>query len=330
MKRMFSNAYVLAFAVTIVSACTTAPTRSTDKAQLPTPQSGPVTIVVPFPPGGIDVIGRMMQPGLAKALGQDVLLVNRPGGTGAVGSTEVAKAAADGRTLLLAPQGPLIYGPQIAKVDYDVQRSFVPVCRVTSTPSVLMVEGSTPFNQFSDIVAAARANPGRIGYSSAGPGGLPHVGMAALAKQAGIELRHVPTAGAAASVAALKEGKAELLAEQLPIAMANAGSQARIIGVFANERVAELPAVPTLREQGLDLAFQSWNVLLAPAGTPPAEVLRLQQACRSALAGIATEMRARMGMEPAFLDSSATSAFIAQELPRARSLVGISGLAQVK
>ncbi len=321
----------LAGSLVLAGGCATAPTGTATAAKAPTAPGGPVTIVVPFPPGGVDVIGRMMQPQLGKALGQEVGIVNRPGGTGSVGSGEVARAAPDGRTLLLAPQGPLIYQPQVATVDYDVLRSFVPVCRVTSTPSVLMVAGTTTFNRVGDIIAAARAAPGRISYSSAGPGGLPHVGMAAFAKLAGIDLRHVPTAGAAASVAALKEGKAELLAEQLPIAVANAGAnQARIIGVFASERVAELPDVPTIREQGLDIAFQSWNVLMAPAGTSAAEVQRLQDACRQTLAAIAPELKSKMGMDPAYLGSSDTRAFITQELPRARALAELSGLAKAK
>jgi tripartite-type tricarboxylate transporter receptor subunit TctC len=331
MRRTSLIAALLVGGLALASGCATAPDSAGDTAKSTAVPRGALTIVVPFPPGGIDVIARMMQPGLAKALAQEVNIVNRPGGTGAVGSGEVARAAPDGRTLLLAPQGPLVYQPQIAVVDYDVLRSFVPVCRVTSTPSVLMVAGTTNFNRVDDVIASARAAPGQIGYSSAGAGGLPHVGMAAFAKLAGIDLRHVPTAGAAASVAALKEGTAELLAEQLPIAMANAGAgQPRIIGVFAAERVAVLPNLPTVREQGLDLAFQSWNVLLAPAATPAEEVQRLQQACRTTLAEVAPELKSKMGMDPAYLGSADTTAFMSQELPHARSLVELSGLARTK
>jgi tripartite-type tricarboxylate transporter receptor subunit TctC len=272
----------------------------------------------------------MMQPALGQALGQEVQVVNRPGGAGAAGSAEVARAQPDGRTLLFVPQGPLIYQPQIGKVDYDAERSFVPVCRITSTPSVLMVAGSTLFKGVGDVVSAARAAPGRVAFSSAGPGSLPHVGMAAFARLAGIDLRHAPAAGAGAAVTALKEGKAEMLAEQLPTGVAHAGSGIRIIGVFAGERAAALPGVPTLREQGYDITFQSWNVLMAPAGTPAAEIRRLQEACRATLAAIALELKARMGMDPSYLDSAQTAAFIAQELPLARKLVDLSGLAAGK
>jgi tripartite-type tricarboxylate transporter receptor subunit TctC len=288
---------------------------------------GSVSIVVPFPPGGIDLILQPMLPSLAKELGREVSIVNRPGGTGAVGTGEVARAKADGGTLLFASQGPLVYQPQVNAVDYDVQRSFVPVCRVTSTPSVLMVSSGSGLNSVKDVVAAARATPGRLVYSSPGPGGLPHIGMAAFEKLLGIELRHLPLAGAAAAIAALKEGKADLLAEQLPTAVALAGQGARIVGVFAPSRQASLPDVPTLVELGYEISFQSWNVLMAPAGTPAAVIDRWSRACRVALESAAPELNKKMGMAPAYLGSADTAAFIAAELVQARALAVRSGLA---
>jgi tripartite-type tricarboxylate transporter receptor subunit TctC len=151
--------------------------------------------------------------------------------------------------------------------------------------------------------------------------------MAAFARLVGAEMRHLPTAGAAAAIAALKDGQADLLAEQLPTAMAHAGQGVRIIGVFAPSRLAVLPDVPTLLEEGYDISFQSWNALMAPAGTPAAAVHQLSQACRRALESVAPELKAKMGMEPAFLDSTGTAAFIADELVRARALAVRSGLA---
>ena len=289
--------------------------------------SGPIDIVVPFPPGGIDLILKLMLPGLGHGLGRSVNLVNRPGGTGAVGSSEVAKATADGQTLLFASQGPLVYQPQVAPLDYDVLRSFVPVCRVTSTPSVLMVSDSSGFASVDDVIGAARATPGRLVYSSPGPGGLPHIGMAAFEKLLGVGMRHLPTAGAAAAIAALKDGQADLLAEQLPTAMVHAGKGTHIVGVFAAKRLSALPDVPTLVELGYDIAFQSWNVLMAPAGTPAAMIDHLSSVCKSALEAIAHELKTQMGMDPAYLDSTATTTFISHELARARTLALRSGLA---
>lgn len=286
----------------------------------------PITIVVPFPAGGIDLILHLLLPALTKRLGQQVCLVNRPGGTGALGSQAVASAKPDGLTLLFASQGPLVYQPQLNVVGYDAQRSFVPVCRVTSTPSVLMASGSSAFNNVADVVAAAEAAPGRIAYSSPGTGGLPHIGMAAFAKVMGLDLQHKPMAGAAAAIKALKDGEAELIAEQLPTAIALASEGTRIIGVFSPHRLSSLPHVPTMIEQGCDLSFQSWNALMAPANTPTATLTRLSEACLAALVEATPALNQKMGVDPAYLGSAQTATFIASELDRANELIRRSGL----
>jgi tripartite-type tricarboxylate transporter receptor subunit TctC len=290
----------------------------------------PIQIVVPFPPGGIDLILHLLLPELAKRLGQPVHLVNHPGGTGAHGSLEVANAKPNGLTLLFASQGPLVYQPQINTVGYDALHSFVPVCRVTSTPSVLMASGSSAFNSVADVVAAAEAAPGRIAYSSPGTGGLPHIGMAAFAKVMGLDLQHKPMAGAAAAIKALKDGQAELIAEQLPTAIALASEGARIIGVFAPHRLSTLPHVPTMMEQGCDLSFQSWNALMAPANTPTATLKRLSDACLAAMVEATPELNQKMGVDPAYLGSAQTATFIASELDRACELTRRSGLIHQK
>lgn len=245
--------------------------------------TAPIQIVVPFPPGGIDLILQLFIDGLKERLNQDVTFINRPGGTGAAGSLEVAKANPDGLTLLFASQGPLVYQPQLNTVGYTALHSFVPVCRVTSTPSVLMASGNSGIKTINDIVKASKANPSSISYSTPGAGGLPHIGMAAFSKLMDIELTHKPMAGAAAAIKALKDGDAELIAEQLPTAIALANEGAKIIGVFAPQRLSALPDVPTIQELGCDLSFQSWNVLMAPAHTPTDVLERLSEACLGAL-----------------------------------------------
>ena len=294
----------------------------------PADDKAPIEILVPFPPGGIDLILNLLLPGLALRLGQPLLLVNRPGGTGAVGSLEVAQAKADGHKLLFASQGPLVYQPQVNEVGYDVQRNFVPVCRVTSTPSVLMASDRSGFKCLADVLTKARAEPGKIIYSSPGAGGLPHIGMSAFANVLGLQLQHLPMAGAAAAIEALKDGRADLIAEQLPTAVALAGKGASIIGVFASQRLTTLPDLPTLLEQGCDLSFQSWNVLMAPAGTSTPILQRLSEACRAALIDATPELNRKMGMSPAYLGSAQTAAFIVNELDRARALAQLSGLAR--
>ena len=275
--------------------------------------TAPIQIVVPFPPGGIDLILQLFIDGLKERLNQDVTFINRPGGTGAVGSLEVAKANPDGLTLLFASQGPLVYQPQLNTVGYTALHSFVPVCRVTSTPSVLMASGNSGIKTINDIVKASKANPASISYSTPGVGGLPHIGMAAFSKLMGIELTHKPMAGAAAAIKALKDGDAELIAEQLPTAIALANEGAKIIGVFAPQRLSALPDVPTIQELGCDLSFQSWNVLMAPAHTPTDVLQRLSEACLGALIQATPLMNQKMGVDPAYLGSAQTATFIASD-----------------
>ena len=288
--------------------------------------TAPIQIVVPFPPGGIDLILQLFIDGLKERLNQDVTFINRPGGTGAAGSLEVAKANPDGLTLLFASQGPLVYQPQLNTVGYTALHSFVPVCRVTSTPSVLMASGNSGIKTINDIVKASKANPSSISYSTPGAGGLPHIGMAAFSKLMDIELTHKPMAGAAAAIKALKDGDAELIAEQLPTAIALANEGAKIIGVFAPQRLSALLDVPTIQELGCDLSFQSWNVLMAPAHTPTDVLERLSEACLGALIQASPLMNQKMGVDPAYLGSAQTATFIASELDKARELIKVSGL----
>ena len=285
-----------------------------------------IQIVVPFPPGGIDLILQLFIDGLKERLNQDVTFINRPGGTGTVGSLEVAKANPDGQTLLFASQGPLVYQPQLNSVGYTALNSFVPVCRVTSTPSVLMASGKSEIQTINDIVKASKETPFSISYSTPGAGGLPHIGMAAFSKLMGIELTHKPMAGAAAAIKALKDGDAELIAEQLPTAIALTNEGAKISGVFAPQRVSALPDVPTIQELGCDLSFQSWNVLMAPAHTPSDVLQRLSEACLSSLIQATPLMNQKMGIDPAYLGSAQTATFIASELDKARELIQLSGL----
>lgn len=285
-----------------------------------------IQIVVPFPPGGIDLILQLFIDGLKERLNQDVTFINRPGGTGTVGSLEVANANPDGKTLLFASQGPLVYQPQLNSVGYTALNSFVPVCRVTSTPSVLMASGNSGIQTINDIVKASKEIPFSISYSTPGAGGLPHIGMAAFSKLMEIELTHKPMAGAAAAIKALKDGDAELIAEQLPTAIALTNEGAKIIGVFAPQRLSALPDVPTIQELGCDLSFQSWNVLMAPAHTPSDVLQRLSEACLSSLIQATPLMNQKMGIDPAYLGSAQTATFIASELDKARELIRLSGL----
>ncbi|MFB3819203.1 MAG: tripartite tricarboxylate transporter substrate binding protein [Candidatus Methylomirabilales bacterium] len=288
----------------------------------------PITIVVAFPPGGVDQVGRAMQAELARALKVEIAISNRPGATGTTGTAEVAGAPPDGYTLLLSPQGPLAYQPHIRSVAYGAA-SFAPICRLTETPSVLMASEKSGLKTVADLLAAAKAAPGRVSYASAGEGGLPHVGMSAFSRVAGVEMRHLPRKGAGDAIDALVAGEADLLAEQVPLAAARVGAGGlRVIAAFAAQRIAAFPDVPTMKEQGYDLSFSAWNVLVAPAGTPAAVIDTLDKACAAALAAPATveAMQSRLRTPPAYLGPAATAAFIRSEVARGKELVEASGL----
>ena len=288
----------------------------------------PVVIVVPFPPGGVDQFAQAMRQDFAGALGADVLVQNKPGGTGAVGTAEVAAALPDGHTLLFSPQGPLAYAPALRSVGYNAA-SFAPICRVTETPSVLMASDRSGFTSIADVIAAAKAKPSFVSYASAGEGGLPHVAMAALSRMAGVELRHLPRAGAREALDAVIMGEADLLSEQAPIAAARIASGGyRVIAAFSANRLPAFPDVRTSNEQGYDISLSTWNALLAPAGTPDAVVARLSEACQAALASpvVREAMTSKLRTPPAFLDARATTAFIHAEVEKGRKLVEAAGL----
>lgn len=293
-------------------------------------ECGPITVIVPFPPGGVDLVANKMLPEFSRVLGVPVKLVNRPGNSGTTGTTEASRAAPDGRTLLFAPQGPMAYQPAITPLAYDPERSFVSICRVSVGPSVLMASERSGFRSARDVVAAAKTSPGKVTYSSPGVGSLPHVVMATLCQLTGVQMRHATAAGAAAAVAALKNGTAEVLAENVPVAIANSGQGMHIIGVFGPDRLRELPEVPTLAEQGFDVSFNEWTGLFAPAGTPPATVSRLEGACKAALcnADVVSGMVTEFKSPPAFLPSSEMLSFLSSEVAIAREHVRKSGLAQ--
>lgn len=290
----------------------------------------PITIVVAFPPGGVDEIARLVEPELAKSLGVEVRVVNRPGAGGTLGTAEAASAVPDGYTLLLSPQGPLAYQPRLRDVPYGAA-SFAPICRLTETPSALMASMRSGFRTIAEVIAGARSSSRQVTFSSAGEGGLPHVGMAAFGRLAGIEMEHLPGAGAADALDALIAGKADLLAEQVPLAASGLSrGGVRVIGVFAPQRSPAFPDAPTLREEGYDIALFSWNVLLAPAGTPEHIVARLSEACAAALAtpAVADAMTNTLRAPPAYLDPPATAAFVQAEVERGRKLTTASGLAR--
>jgi tripartite-type tricarboxylate transporter receptor subunit TctC len=249
--------------------------------------SKPVTMVVPFPPGGVaEIVGRPLASLMEKTLKQPVILINRPGAGGAVGMASVARGPADGYTLLMGLSSISIF-PVSDRINgkeppYEL-KDFAPIALVTADPTVLVVRADGPYKTVKDLVEAAKAQPGKINYSSSGVYGTLHVAMEMFANAAGIKLFHIPYQGGGPAVTALLAGQVEASPQgpAAAIGQIRAGKM-RALATWGTERLKLLPEIPTFKELGYDAEFYIWSGLFAPAATPAPIVLKLRQAVREA------------------------------------------------
>ena len=247
----------------------------------------PITMVNPFPPGGVvDVVGRPLAAVLEKSLKQPVIMVNKPGAGGAVGFAFAAKAPADGYTILMGLSSISIF-PVSDRINgktplYEL-KEFAPIALVTADPTVLVVRTDGPYKTLKDFVDEAKANPGKINYSSSGVYGTLHVAMEIFANAAGIKLFHVPYQGGGPAVTALLGGQVQALASgpAAAIGQIRAGKM-RALASWSTERLALLPDIPTFKELGYDAEFYIWSGVFVPASTPPSIVNTLREAVRQA------------------------------------------------
>ncbi|WP_420226076.1 Bug family tripartite tricarboxylate transporter substrate binding protein [Pigmentiphaga litoralis] len=259
-------------------------------------------IVVPFAAGGArELLARTFYTELGEALGRTMIIESRPGAGGAIGTTNVARAEPDGRTLLMAASSHFVTASLAAKPSYDPVKDFVPVANIGTQNYVLMIGAGVPAKNVAEFVAYAKKNPGKLNYGSAGIGSSTHLAMAYFLNVAGADMLHVPyksTQEAANEVAA---GRTQA------VIVPNAGigayvqdARLRIIGVTSKQRSALLPDVPTVAEGGLpSYAFESWFGLLAPAGTPKAIVDQINAATAKVLASDVIKQRlASQGVTP--------------------------------
>jgi tripartite-type tricarboxylate transporter receptor subunit TctC len=247
-----------------------------------------VTMIVPFPPGGVaDIVGRPLAAMMEKSLKQPVVIVNRTGAGGALGMREVARAAPDGYTILMGlssisifPVSERVNGKQPA---YEL-KDFAPIALVTADPTVLVVRADSPYKSVKDFVAAAKANPGKINYSSSGVYGTLHVAMEIFANAAGIKLFHVPYGGGGPAITALLGGQVEASAQGPAAAIGQIkGGKMRALAGWGTERLKLLPDLPTFKELGYqDVEFYIWSGVFAPAATPAPIVSRLRESVQAA------------------------------------------------
>lgn len=240
----------------------------------------PVRLIVPFPAGGLaDVLARAVGEGLAKTLGQPVVIENKPGAGGNIGADIVAKAEPDGYTLMMTSAGIQSINQFLYKtMPFDAEAAFAPVTLVADMPMLAIVHPKTGIKTLQELIAMAKANPGKLSFGSAGVGTTGHLGLALLMHAADIKIGHVPYRGAGPSVNDLIAGHLDGVVDNPPIVMAHikAGT-IRALAVAAKQRLSVLPDVPTSVEAGLpNWQVSSWFGLVAPAGTPPQILNRLR------------------------------------------------------
>lgn len=248
--------------------------------------SKPVRILVGFSPGGSnDIVARLIAPRLAEALGKQVLIDNRPGAGGNIAADTMLKAPADGHTLMICTTGMLSIQPFLQKMAYDPQTDIIPVSLIANTPYIALVNASLPVHNVKELVAYAKANPGKVNFASSGNGTAGHLAGEMLKLRAGINIVHVPYKGTGQAMTDLLGGQVSLIFDQpissLPYAKSG---KLRVLGVAATQRLKSLPDVPTFAEAGVP-GFDpvAWTGLCAAKGTPSNVIARLQREIQQVL-----------------------------------------------
>jgi tripartite-type tricarboxylate transporter receptor subunit TctC len=249
-------------------------------AQAPWAPERPLRIIVAFPPGGsTDVVSRLIAEQLGTALGQAVVVENRGGASGMIGTEAAARAIPDGHTLLMSAAGPHAINPSLfASVPYDPVRGFASVILVAIYPLLMVTPTNRAPNTVAEFIAHARANPGRLNYCSIGSGQPSHLAAELFRSRAGIEMTHVPYRGSGPAVTATVAGECDVLFDSaLSSGPQVRGGRLKALGVSTAGRLASWPELPTIAEAGPLPGYDAytWNALMAPAGTPPAAVARL-------------------------------------------------------
>ncbi len=244
--------------------------------------SRPMTMVVPFPPGSSpDIIARTVAEPLAEALGQNIVIENRPGAGGNIGTRQVAQAKPDGYSILFTINGPLVTAPRLYQktLGYDPLTDLAPVSLIATSPNVLVVSPSIEVDSVQEFIAAAKADPKRFNYGSVGPGSASHLAMEMFRREADIELLHVPYQGFPQVITAIVAGDvhSSFMVPAIAMPQVEAG-KAKALAISSLEQDENLPGIPTVAEQGFP-GFEaiSWQAILVPAGTPEPIIERLNR-----------------------------------------------------
>jgi len=292
-------------------------------------QGRTVRVVVPFAAGGVqDILARSISNELRAALGQTVVVENRPGAGGTVGTGAVAKAEADGTVMVLAAASHNIAASLYPRLAYDPLKDFTPLAHIGTASYVLMIHPSIPARTVAEYIAYAKANPGKLNYATAGNGSATHLSMAYFNGLAGIDVVHVPLKATGEAINEVISGRAHavIAASIGALAFAN-DSRLRLLGSTSPERSKFLPTLPTIAESGLPgYQFDSWFGLLGPAGIPAAEADRINAAIGQLLRDPAIlERLDRQGVEPRAMSNAEFARLLAADARRMASVVKTSG-----
>lgn len=290
----------------------------------------PLRLVIPYTPGGpTDLVGRAIALRLQESLGQQVIVDNRAGGGGVIATEIVARAPADGHTLLLGTPGQLVTLPLLTpKLPYDAVRDFAPVTQVVTSPQVLVANAKLPASSVAELIAYAKARPGQLNYASVATGGTGHLGMELLKQSAGIDMLHVPYKGTAPALTDMIAGQVQLMFTSLPSVQPHVGAgRLKLLATGAAKRTPAIADTPTVAETIPGYELATWYAVFLPRATSPAIVNRLHDELVKILVSPAIERQfAQQGVEPVNSTPPELAAYMRAETARWGKVIKTSGI----
>lgn len=280
----------------------------------------PLRLIVPFPAGGgSDIVGRIVAQELSDRLGQQVVVENRGGAGGSIGTGTAVRSEADGYTMVLASTSEIAVNPAIyTKLDYDTIRDLAPVGVVGTTPMVIIVPATSPAGSVGELVALSKSRPGALNMASAGNGSFTHLAGELFRSMMQLQWTHIPYKGTAPAVNDVAADQAQVMFSTLPGASALIGAgKVKPLAVTSAARAASVPAVPTVRESGVAYEVEYWYGLFVPAATPPAVVARLSGALADSLkAPRLMDSFAKQGVTPGTMGAADFPAYVRSEFAK--------------